>query len=76
MCQDQFTMTFNINVCSQEQSSMKALKQTDKASIINIITEIIEMSMLLLYIQAVLRIHAQGHQCFRPLTFQDVSTHS
>ncbi len=45
MCQDQFTMTYNINVCCQEQS-MKALKQTDKASIINIITEIIEMSML------------------------------
>ncbi len=68
-------MTFNINVCCQEQSSMKAIKQTDNASIINIITEMIEMSTLL-YIQAVLRIHAQGHQCFRPLTFQDVSTHS
>lgn len=49
MCQDQFTTTYNINVCCQEQRSMKALKQTDSAFINNIIPEIMEMYILYLF---------------------------
>lgn len=48
MCQDQFTTTYDINVCCQEQRSMKALKQIDSAFINNIIPEIMEMYILYL----------------------------
>jgi len=43
MSQDQFTTTYNINVCCQEQRSMKDLKQIEST---NIVTEIMEMYKL------------------------------